>query len=460
MDEADCFGPQQDYVGGNRSLALPVPGQDESFMYERVKNEKGTLNNCNNNLESSFPGEIGTKPFENALSASFPSLTSTTATKAQEKTLSPTPKDEGYCESPSIHGDGSCQHHIDYEKSRRETQCGDLSSTKEFDSQINLSNTAISSSDCSIMRYHRDELPSSIGTDETDQGRVVPNFSLTEHPTALSNSQYYPKPIDSAGLKFVSDPKLKESPGLSCQPTAISHNYMGHHEESPSAIYHQCASASSTLQGGLASNSKPFGSSNKPVEGEVGKRKTSCDEQIEEDQTLRMKRQKMSTNIQQEVQYNQTVLSPTQYQVSGKGNLIFDSPNNCTFHLHKGGQEKQHALQWASRQSSQTDSATSSIPTESLQTVAKLIAQTTEWKKIARLLPMTECPTLESDIKSLEECQGTTSDKTLAVLTRWWREHPEQGDRTTMLDCLQQGLECCKLVRLARSVDKYFPSTV
>ena len=299
MDEADCFGPQRDYVGGNRSLALPVPVQDESFMYERVKNEKASLNNCINNFESSFPGEIDTKPFENALSASFPSLTSTTATKAQEKTLSPTPKDEGYCESPSIHGDGSCQHHIDYEKSRRETQCGDLSSTKEFDSQINLSNTARSSSDCSIMRYHRDELPSSIGTDETDQGRVVPNFSLAEHPTALSNSQYYPKPIDSAGLKFVSDPKLKESPGLSCQPTAISHNHRGHYEESPSAIHHQCTSASSTLQGGVASNIKPFGSSNKPVEGEVSKRKASCDEQIEEDQTLRMKRQKMSTNIQQ-----------------------------------------------------------------------------------------------------------------------------------------------------------------
>ncbi len=297
MDDADCFSFQR---GEKCSHSLPVCGKDESYMYERVKNEKEHLTQCNNNhFESSHPvsGKIDVKPFENALPASLPALTSTTVGRAHENWLSPIQKDEEHCKSPSIRGDESFQH---YEKSRMETQCGYLSSMKKEinpEDQIQLSDTAISSSDC--LRYQQqDNLPSSIGTDETDQGQVVPSFSLTER---LSSHQYYPKPKDSAGLNLISDPTLKESPGLSCHPTAISHTRMGHHEESLYAIHHQ-SSASSTMQGQLQSNSKPSGSSITPVEveeGEVGKRKTSCDEKLEEGHRSSMKRQKIAPTIQQ-----------------------------------------------------------------------------------------------------------------------------------------------------------------
>ncbi|XP_038060878.1 uncharacterized protein LOC119731725 [Patiria miniata] len=317
--------------------------------------------------------------------------------------------------------------------------------------------------DCSVPPHgdgSRDDA-SSRGVDETDQGQVLPTLNLpgvnAEYSRQHPSSQYYANPEGGLPKSPRLDATVTESSGPRSNrlQSAIGEAFRNNDAVSSRAISHTGAT---TAQGHLQPNSKPSPESSPQ---EVAKRKASLAEERGVDVESVMKKQRVSPTVQSDVQYNQNVLSmPKEYKVRGTGNYIFDSPSNCTFNLyqnHSGSQsQKQHAFEWAGV-ASQTDSGCDEgdVPAQALETVAKLVANTTNWKTFARRLPMSENGNLESDIKTLEDCQGTTSDKTAAVLMRWWKEHPKQGDAVAMKMRLKEGLECCSLIRLARTLDKY-----
>ncbi|XP_022095959.1 uncharacterized protein LOC110982100 [Acanthaster planci] len=303
------------------------------------------------------------------------------------------------------------------------------------------------------------------GFDEPDQGQVMPAFSLTgdrsEYPQQLPNNQYYPEPGDDLPKSPSNTTVSKSSqPSSGCLKADIRDtNVASRNDDIPA-----CRAISVATTQGQQPNSNP--STESKTSEEVAKRKMYLEETGKEDPNMNsmIKKQKMSPTVQSDVQYSHNVLSmPKEYKVSGTGNYLFDSPSNCTFHLYQNQSshqsQKQHAFEWANL-TTQTDSGHDTacqkmMPKDSLETVAKLIAQTTNWKTFARRLPMSEDGNLEMDIKTLEECEGTTSDKTTAVLMRWWSRHPEQSDATIMKARLKEGLEFCSLIRLSRTLDKY-----
>ena len=69
---------------------------------------------------------------------------------------------------------------------------------------------------------------------------------------------------------------------------------------------------------------------------------------------------------------------------------------------------------------------------------------------------MVEYSLLEAELKVLDECSGNDGDKSLAVLTKWWRENPDNWDAPKMKCQLEDALRECHLVRLARNIDEAF----
>ncbi|XP_072051403.1 uncharacterized protein [Amphiura filiformis] len=183
---------------------------------------------------------------------------------------------------------------------------------------------------------------------------------------------------------------------------------------------------------------------------------------------------------------------PTQYQVGGENNMVVHAPKGCTFNIYQnrsqhsdgghghvdrgdgggdcngncGGNQsrrmnqKQHAIEWATGGTNETDSGShpdrtaTSVPTAMFRDMSKSIGR--KWKFLARQLPMVEYGLLESELKELDACSGNDMDKSLAVLTKWWKENPDSWDAEKMKRQLEDALRECHLVRLARNIDETF----
>ncbi|XP_072181158.1 uncharacterized protein [Diadema setosum] len=146
--------------------------------------------------------------------------------------------------------------------------------------------------------------------------------------------------------------------------------------------------------------------------------------------------------------------SNNQYEIQGQNNWVVESPQHCTFHIYQsqGSEAKgQHPVEWAGISIHEVNDAALK---NALQEVAKVISQAGNWKRFARILPVTRSPSLEQDLRGLEACPASPRDKALTVLLRWWREECGCSLGGEVKEKLRGALEDCRLVRMARSLDK------
>ncbi|XP_011668495.2 uncharacterized protein LOC576011 isoform X2 [Strongylocentrotus purpuratus] len=147
------------------------------------------------------------------------------------------------------------------------------------------------------------------------------------------------------------------------------------------------------------------------------------------------------------------------YDIQGQANWVVEQPRDCTFHIYQpqgsssGGPPKQHPVEWAGMNIHQVQDEDLKAAFEAS---SKAISVAINWKRFARMLPVSRSPSLEKELSSLESCSGSAQDKAMAVLLRWWRE--ENGCRCDddVKDRLREGLGDCGLKRVVKDLDRIF----